>query len=128
MAQISRKKLQVLTSPGYVLYFHISIRIFCNLLICLVFYSLFQSICFRMFCSKHSITFEAYLLSCRFHWVDIFYISFRSCEIFTIKNSWTILLLIEALLNFRTMKCWFIIYLHMYVLGKCKFKCFLYPT
>ena len=35
------------------LYFHISIRIFYNLFICLVFGSLLQSICFRMFCSKH---------------------------------------------------------------------------
>ena len=38
-----KQKLQVLTLPGYVLYFltalyfHISIRIFCNLIICLVF-------------------------------------------------------------------------------------------
>ena len=35
------------------LYFHISIRILYNLFICLVFGSLLQSICFRMFCSKH---------------------------------------------------------------------------
>ena len=123
LEQISRKKLQVLTLPGYVLYFltalyfHISIRIFCNLFICLVFDGLLQSICFRMFCSKHSITFDTYLLSCRFHCVDIFYINFRSCETFTITNSGAILLLIETLSNFRTMKCWFILYLQMYVLG-----------
>ena len=36
------------------LYFHISVRIFCNLSICLVFDCLLQSICFPMFCSKHS--------------------------------------------------------------------------
>ena len=134
MAQISRKKLQVLTLPGYVLYFltalhfHISIRIFCNLFLCLVFDGLLQSICFRMFCSKHSITFDTYLLSCRFHCVDIFYINFRSCETFTITNSGAILLLIETLSNFRFMKCWFILYQQMYVLGWCKFKCFLYPA
>ena len=123
LEQISRKKLQVLTLPGYVLYFltalyfHISIRIFCNLFICLVFDGLLQSICFRMFCSKHSITFDTYLLSCQFHWVDMFYINFRSSETFTITNSGGILLLIETLSNFRTMKCWFILYLQMYVLG-----------
>ena len=123
LEQISRKKLQVLTLPGYVLYFltalyfHISIRIFCNLFICLVFDGLLQSICFRMFCSKHSITFDTYLLSCQFHWVYMFYINFRSSETFTITNSGGILLLIETLSNFRTMKCWFILYLQMYVLG-----------
>ena len=64
-----KQKLQVLTLPGYVLYFltalyfHISIRIFCNLFICLVFDDVLQSIYFRMFCFKHSITFDTYLLS-----------------------------------------------------------------
>ena len=44
--------------------FHISIRIFCILFICLVFDGLLQLIYFRMFCSKHSITFQnMYLLS-----------------------------------------------------------------
>ena len=108
MAQISRKKLQVLTLPGYVLYFltalyfHISIRIFCNLLICLVFDGLLQSIYFRMFCSKHSITFDTYVLSWRFHCVDIFNINFRSCETFTVTYSVAILLLIETPSNFRS--------------------------
>ena len=106
-----KQKLQVLTLPGYVLYFltalyfHISIRIFCNLFICLVFDGLLQSIYFRMFCSKHSITFDTYLLSCRFHCVDIFYIKFRSSETFTITNSGAILLMIETLCNFRAIKC-----------------------
>ena len=105
-----KKTLQVLTLPGYVfyflaaLYFHISIRIFSNLFICLVFDGLLQSICFRMFCSKHPITFDTYLLICRFHCVDIFYINFRSCETFTITNSGSILLLVEKLSNLRTMK------------------------
>ena len=74
-----KQKLQALTFPGYVLYFHISIQIFCNLFICLVFDGLLQSIYFRMFCSKHWLTFDTYLLSCRFHCLDIFYINFRSC-------------------------------------------------
>ena len=71
-----QKKLQVLTLPAYVLsfltalYFDISIQIFCNLFICLVFEGLLQSVCFRMFYSKHSITFDTYLLSCRFHCVN----------------------------------------------------------
>ena len=49
----AEKKLQVLTLPGYVLYFltalyfRISIWIFCNLFICLVFDGL-QWICFRI--------------------------------------------------------------------------------
>ena len=69
---IRNTKLQVLTLPGYVfylltaLYFRISIGIFCNLFICLVFDVLLQSIYFRMFCSKHSVTFDTYLLSCYF--------------------------------------------------------------
>ena len=112
MAQINKQKkiLQVLTLPGYVLYFltalyfHISIRIFCNLFICLVFGGLLQSICFRMFSSNHSITFDTYLLSCRFRCVDIFYINFRSCETFTITNSVAILLLIETLSE--TLELW----------------------
>ena len=69
-----------------------------------------------MFCSKHSITFDTYLLGCRFQYVDIFYINFRSCETFIITNSKSIVLLIETLSNFTTMKCWFILYLQMYVL------------
>ena len=69
---------------------------------CLVFDGLLQSISFRMFCSKHSITFDTYLLSCRFHCVDIFYINFRSCETFAITNSGAILLLIERLSNLRS--------------------------
>ena len=105
-----KQKLEVLTLPGYVLYFltalyfHISILIFCNLFICLVFNTLLQSICFRMFCSKHSITFDTYLLSCRFRCVDIFYINFRSCETFRITNSGEILLLIAPLSNLRSGK------------------------
>ena len=38
-------------------YFHFSIWIFCTLFICLALDGLLQWICFRMFCSKHSITF-----------------------------------------------------------------------
>ena len=61
---------------------------------------------FQMFCSKHSITFEnAYLLSCWFHCVDIFYIKFRFCELFTVINSVTRILLIEAPGKFITIKC-----------------------
>ena len=122
MPQINRKKLQVLTLPSYVLYFltalyfHISNRIFCDLFICLVFDGLLQSICFQMFCSKHLITFNTYLLSCRFHCVGIFCINLRSCETLTITNSGAIILLIETLSNFRTIKCWFILYLQIYVL------------
>ena len=47
----------------------------------------FQAICFRLFCSKHSITFEnTYLLGCWFQCVqcvNIFYIKFRFCEAFS---------------------------------------------
>ena len=110
------------------LYFHISVRIFCNLFICFVFYGLFQSIYFRMFCSKHSITFDTYLLNCRFHCVGMFYTNFRSCETFTVKKSRAILSLIEPLSNFRNVKYWFILYLQGYILGQCKFKCIVCPT
>ena len=118
---IAHSFLQVLSLPGYVLYFltalhfHISVRIFCNLFICLVFDGLLQSLYFRMFCSKHSITFDTYLLNCQFHYVDIFYINFISCETFTVTNSGAILLLIETPSNFKilsvdlsyTYKCMF---------------------
>ena len=95
---------------------------------CLVFDGLLQSIYFRMFCSKYSITFDTYLLSCRFHCVDIFYIKFRSCETFTVTNSGAIILLIETLSYFRAIKCRFILYLQMYSLGQCKLKCCVNPA
>ena len=104
--------------PNSFFFFHISIRIFCTLFICLVFDGLLQLIYFRMCCSKHSITFEnMYLLSCWFHCVDIFYIKFRFCETCTATSSVTRNLLIETLSNFRTINCWFTQYLDMYVLG-----------
>ena len=107
MEQIIRKQLQVLTLTGYILYFptalyfQISIRIFRNLFIWFVFDGLLQSICFRMFCSKQSISFDTYLLICGFHYVDIFYINFRSCETFIITNYGAIILLIKTLSNFK---------------------------
>ena len=58
----------------------------------------------------------------------LFFTNFRSCETFTEKKSRAILLLIEPLSNFRTIKCWFILYLQGYILGQCKFKCIVYPT
>ena len=137
MAQISRKRLQVLTLPGYVLYFltalyfHISIGIFCNLFICFVFGGLLQSIGFRMFCSKHSITFDTYLLSCRFHCVDIFYINFRSCETFTITNSRAILLLIKTLSNYEMLiypipanVCFRLVQIQMFYISRLAFRRF----
>ena len=89
--------MQVLTLPGYVLYFLIALYFY----ICLVFDGLLQSIYFGMFCSKHSITFDRYLLSCWFHCVDIFYINFKSYETFTVTDSGAILLLIETPSNFK---------------------------
>ena len=104
-------------------------RILCTLFICFVLDGLLQSICFRMFCSIHSITFEnTYLLSPWFHCVDIFYIKFWFCETFTVINSVTRTLLIETLCKFRTIKCCFTIYLHRYVLGLYKFKYFVWPA
>ena len=78
---MQKQKLQVLTLPGHILYFltalffHISIRISCTLFICLLFNGPLKLIYFRMFCSKHSITFEnMYRLNFYFQCVDIFYI------------------------------------------------------
>ena len=120
-----KQKLQVLTLPGYfskhltALYFRISIWIFCTQFICLVFDGLLQSICFRMFCSKHSITFEnTYLISCWFHCVDELCIKFRFYETFTVTNFVTRILLIEILSNFRTIKCCFKLYL--VVIARCR--------
>ena len=79
-------------------YLHISIQIFCTLLICFALDGLLQSNCFRMFYSKHSITFDnTYLLSFWFHSVDIPYIEFRFCETFTVMNSVIRILLIGIL-------------------------------
>ena len=88
-------------------YFHISIWIFCTLFICFALDGFLQLICFRMFCSSHSITFKnTHLLSYLLHFVaDIFYIKFRFCELSTVINSVTIILLIETLHKFRTFKC-----------------------
>ena len=97
------------------LYFRISIWIFCNQFIFLVFDGLLQSICFPMFCSKHSITLEnTYLISCWFHCVDKLCIKFRFCDTFTVTNFVIRVLLIETLSNFRTIKSCFALYLHMY--------------
>ena len=78
---MQKQKLQVLTLPGHILYFltalffHVSIRISCTLFICLLFNGPLKLIYFRMFCSKHSITFEnMYRLNFYFQCVDIFYI------------------------------------------------------
>ena len=118
-----QKKLQVLILPGYilyfltVLYFHISIRIFSALFVCLVFDGFLQLICFRMFCSKRSTTLEnTYLPSCWFYCVGALYIEFRFCKTFPVTNSVTTILFIETLSTFRSIKCWFTLYLHMYVL------------
>ena len=62
------------------------------------------SIYFRMFGCKLSITFDTYLLSCRYHCVDIFYIRLRFCETFTVTNLGAILLLIETPSNHRAIK------------------------
>ena len=43
-------------------------------------------------------------------------------------NSATSILLIETLYQFRTIKLLFSLYLHMYVLGSYKSKCFVYPA
>ena len=73
---------------------------------------------FRMFCSKDALTLQnTYLLSCWFHFVDIFYIKFRFCEYFTVTNSVTRISLIYP-----------ITYLHIYVLVWFKFRGFVYPT
>ena len=82
----------------------ISIWIFCTQFICLAFDGLLQSIFFRMFCSKHSITLgKTYLISYRFHCVDIFYIKFRVCETFIVTN-----------LKQITLKLFLTLYLHKY--------------
>ena len=68
--------------------------IFCSFFLYSV---VFCNLCFRMFCSKHSITFEnMYLLCSLFYCADIFYIKFRFSELFTVINSVTRNLLIET--------------------------------
>ena len=69
-----------------------------------------------------------YLRSCWFHCFNIFCIKLRFCETFTVINFVTRTLFIEALPKFRTIKCWFTLYLPMYVLDLYKFKCFVYPA
>ena len=122
-------------------YLHISLRIFCTLFICFVLDGLLQLICFRMFRSKYSITFENTYSTYKvvdftivirnglwlwlwlrflwlwFHCVHVSYNKFRFYAIFTVINSVTRILLIETLYEFRNIKCWFILYLQVYVLG-----------
>ena len=101
-----------------VLYFYIAFRIFSTCFICFLVDGILQSIYFRIFCSKDLITFEnVYLLSCRFRCVDIFYTKSSFCETFTVRNFVTRILLIDTLYKFKSIKCWFSLYLHMYVLG-----------
>ena len=69
-----------------------------------------------------------YLKSCWFHGVERFYIKVRFYETFIVTNSITWILLTEAPSNPITIKWWFILYLHIYVLGYCKFRCFVYPA
>ena len=64
----------------------------------------------------------------RTYCVDLIYIEFRFCETFIVRDSVIRIFLIETLYKFRTMKDWFFPYLHMYVLVKHKFRCFVYPT
>ena len=82
-----------------------------------------------MFCSKNSINFEnMYLLSCWFHCADIFYVKFRFCETPAVINSVTRILLVETPYKFRTIRCWFTLYLCMCILSQYKFKCLVHPA
>ena len=75
-----------------------STNLTCTLFICFVLDDSLQFICFRMFCSKSSITFEnTYLLSYWFHCVNIFYIQFRFSKTFTGMKTLTKILLIGTL-------------------------------
>ena len=81
-------------------------RIFCTLFIFFTWWS-FTIDFFRMFCSKHSVTFKnVYLISCWFHCVDVFYNKFRFCESFTVIKSLKFENLnnLETLYKFRTIK------------------------
>ena len=75
-------------------------------------------ICFRMLCSKYSITFEnTCLMICLFHCTDTFYIKIRFCGTLWERNSVTRILFIETMSKSRTIKWWFTLDLQMYVLG-----------
>ena len=116
------------TTPNLTwLYFYLYclMQIFCTLFICFALDGLLQSIRFRMFCSKHLINFGNASLCCC---VGILYIKFKLSETFTVINSLTRILLIGTLYKFRTIKCWFTLYLHIYTLGKYKFSFFVYPA
>ena len=99
-------------------YFNISVQIFCIIcsfvLYSMVFCDRFIFECFvpniRLI-SKQVLTKS--LTSIRWH----FYIGFRFCETLAVINSVTRLSLTEALYKFRTMKCLFTLYLHIYALG-----------
>ena len=107
--------------PGYIskfstaFYFNISTQIFCILFICFVYDGILWLIYFRIFCSKNLITFDnTYLISYRFHCIDIFHIKLRFCETLTVIKSVTRDLLIESLYKFITIKCWFARYLNIW--------------
>ena len=96
--------------------------------------------CFRMFPSvflgfSSSVSPVSYLRFCIFillSWwlncVDIFYIKFRFCRLFTVINSTTTISLIKTLYKFRTIKCWFTPNLHMHVIGYYKIQRFGNPA
>ena len=93
------QNLQVLTLPGYfsVFIFQFEYFLLCSFVL--------QSACLRIFCSKHSITFEnTFLLRRWFYYVHIFYIKLRLRETFTVINSVTTILLGKTLYKFRTIK------------------------
>ena len=98
-----KQKLQGLTLLSYVLYFRTAF-------VCLVFGSLLQSIFFQMFCSKHWIIFDTYLLRCWFHCVGIFYIKLGSCETFGNRTipPWTVTprIITPQLIVPRTISSW----------------------
>ena len=83
-------------------FLYILIRIFCTLFI-LYSMVLCNWLVFECFVQKIQLFFKnTYLLSYWFHCVDIFYMKFKSFNVFTVINSLTKTLLIEILHKFRT--------------------------
>ena len=77
---------------------------------------MFWIICFRMFCSKQSITFEMRT----YQVVDFTVLTYFKSNLDSVKpsqltNSVTRILLNETLYKFSTIKCLCTLYLHMYM-------------
>ena len=96
-------------------YVHISIWTFCTMFIYFVLDGLCNQFVFEHFVPNIQLLLKTYTFT-------------KFCETLTVINYAGRVLLIKTLHKFRTIKLWFTLYLHKHILGKYKFRCFVYPA